>query len=103
MTTMATIAADNAVKSGSDGGHRVFRFAQDPDLNHVTGFPVVGRMSKARGDYYAHGVFMKNESVQREPPTINSATQSARAEITRNAPIKSARAVRKDLRGFMRF
>ena len=38
----------------------------------------------------------------REPPTRNSATQSARAEITRNAPIKSARAIRKGLRGFMR-
>ena len=40
---------------------------------------------------------------QREPPTRSSATQSARAEITRNAPIKSARAVRKGFRGFMGF
>ena len=46
---------------------------------------------------------MKDEAVQRTPPTRNSATQSARAEITRNAPIKSARAVRKGLRDFMRF
>jgi hypothetical protein len=37
----------------------------------------------------------------REPPTRNSATQSARAEITSAAPIRSARAERKGLRDFM--
>jgi hypothetical protein len=35
--------------------------------------------------------------IQREPPTMNSATQSAMAEITSAAPIRSARAVRRGL------
>ena len=38
---------------------------------------------------------------QRTPPTRNSATQSARAEITSAAPMRSARAERKGLRDFM--
>ena len=38
---------------------------------------------------------------QLTPPTRNSATQSARAEITRADPIKIARADRKGLRDFM--
>jgi hypothetical protein len=38
---------------------------------------------------------------QREPPTRNSATQSARAEITSAAPIRIARAERKGLRDFI--
>ena len=38
---------------------------------------------------------------QLTPPTRNSATQSARAEITRTAPMRSARADRKGLRDFM--
>jgi len=37
------------------------------------------------------------EEDQRTPPTMRSATQSARAEITRNAPIRIARAERKGL------
>ena len=43
MTTMATVSTDEAVKSGSDCGDRIFRFAENPHLEHVTGFPVVAR------------------------------------------------------------
>ena len=75
MTTVSAIAADNAVKTGLDGGHRVFRFAEDPHLEHVAGFPVVGCMGEARGDGHPGVILMEDESVQREPPTINSAKQ----------------------------
>ena len=75
MTTVATIAADNAVKSGANRGNRVFSFAQNPNLDHVSGFPVVGRGGEAGCDDHPLGVFVEDEAVQREPPTINSATQ----------------------------
>ena len=103
VATVSAIAADNAIQAGFNRGHRIFRFAQNPDLDHVAGFPVVARGFKAGGDHDTDVILVENESVQREPPTINSATQSARAEITRNAPIKSARAIRKGLRDFMMF
>ena len=75
MTTVAAIAADNAIKSGSDRGDRIFRFAENPHLDHVSGFSIVGRGGEAGGDDNPQGVLVKNESVQREPPTINSAKQ----------------------------
>ena len=101
MTTVPAVAADDAVKSGFDGCDGIFSFAQNPNLEHVTGFPVVARGFKAGGDHDTGVILMKEKAVQRAPPTRSSATQSARAEITRNAPIKSARAVRKGFRGFM--
>ena len=101
MTTVAAIAANDAIKSGFNRGHGIFRFAQNPDLDHIARFTVVAGGFEARGDDYAGVILVDNEAVQRTPPTRSSATQSARAEITRNAPIRIARAVRKGLRGFM--
>lgn len=43
VATVSAITADNAVKSGTYRFHGIFRFAENPDLDHVTGFPVVGR------------------------------------------------------------
>ena len=102
VATVDAVAANQTIQARSDCGHGIFRFAEYPNLEHVTGFPVFRGGFEARGDDDADGVFMKEKAVQRTPPTRNSATQSAMAEITRNAPIKSARAVRKGLRGFMR-
>jgi hypothetical protein len=50
-------------------------FNQDPNLNHVTGFPVVRRGFKAGGDDNAGMILVKEEAVQREPPMMSSATQ----------------------------
>ena len=97
MTPMHAIAADNPIQAGSNRGHGVFRFAENPHLNHVSRFPVIAGGFEAGGDDHAGVVFVENEAVQSKPPTRNSATQSARAEITSAAPIKSARAVRKGL------
>ena len=101
VATVDAVAANQTIQAGSDCFHRIHGFAQNPDLDHVSGFPIVGSFGEARGDNHTHGVFMKEKAVQRTPPTRNSATQSARAEITRKAPIKSARAVRKGFRDFM--
>jgi hypothetical protein len=68
MTPMHAIAADNPVQAGSNRGHGVFRFAENPNLDHVAGFPVVTRSFKARGDDDSGVVFMKNEAVQSKPP-----------------------------------
>ena len=75
MATVSAIAADEAVKARADGGNGVLRFAENPNLDHVTGFPVVARGFKAGGDDDAVGVLVENESVQRAPPTMSSATQ----------------------------
>ena len=75
VATVSAIAADETVKSGFNRGHGIFRFAENPHLEHVTRFPVFGGIGKARGDDDAMGVLMKNKAVQREPPTRSSATQ----------------------------
>jgi len=41
MTPMHAIAANNPIKSGSNRGHGIFRFAENPHLDHVAGFPIV--------------------------------------------------------------
>lgn len=75
VATVSAVSADKAVKSGFDRGHGIFRFAENPDLDHVAGFPVVARCGEPGGDDHPLGVFMKEKAVQREPPTRNSATQ----------------------------
>ena len=75
MTTVATISTDEAIQAGSDCGHRIFRFTQNPHLEHVARFPVVGRGFKTSRDDHPLGVLVENVAVQRTPPTRNSATQ----------------------------
>ena len=70
MTTVDAVAANQTVKAGSDCFHRIHGFAQDPYLNHVSGFPVVGGGGKAGGDHDTVGVFVKDEAVQRAPPLL---------------------------------
>jgi hypothetical protein len=41
VSTVAAIAAYDAIKPGSDCGNGVLRFAKDPNLDHVARFPVV--------------------------------------------------------------
>ena len=43
VTTVSTVSTDKAIKSGSDCGDRIFRFAEYPHLEHVTGFSIVRR------------------------------------------------------------
>ena len=75
VATVDAVAADKPIQAGSNGGHGIFRFAENPDLDHITGFPVIARGGEARGDGHPGGVFVENVAVQREPPTINSAKQ----------------------------
>ena len=63
-------STDEAIQAGSDCFHRIHRFDEYPNLDHVAGFPIVRRGFKTRGDYHPVGVFMENESVQREPPSV---------------------------------
>jgi hypothetical protein len=83
-------STDEAIQALFDGFHGIHRFDQNPHLDHVTGFPVVAGGFKARGDDHTVGVFVKEKSVQRIPPTMNSATMRANTEITRNASARSA-------------
>ena len=76
MATVPTVSTDNAIQAGSDGGDGIFRFAENPHLDHVARFPIVRRGFETRGDYYAVLIFMKEKAIaHREPPTINSAKQ----------------------------
>ena len=75
IATVDARSTDEAIQAGSDCFHGVTGFNQDPHLEHVSGFAVVGSFGEAGGDNHAHGVFVDNEAVQRTPPTRNSATQ----------------------------
>lgn len=43
---------------------------QNPDLNHVTRLPIVGRGSEARGDDHAVAIFVQDKAVQSAPPFV---------------------------------
>lgn len=75
VATVSAITADNAVKSGANRGNRVFSFAENPDLDHVAGFPIVGSFGEAGGDHDTDVILVENKAVQRTPPTRSSATQ----------------------------
>jgi hypothetical protein len=73
---MHAIAANNPIQAGSNRGHGVFRFAENPDLDHVAGFPVIAGGGKPGGDHDSVVILVENESVaHREPPTSNCAKQ----------------------------
>jgi hypothetical protein len=70
VATMSAVAADDSIKSGFNGCDGVLRFAEDPYLNHIAGFPVVRSFGESRGDYDTDGIFVENEAVQLAPPWI---------------------------------
>jgi hypothetical protein len=65
---MSAIAADNAIQAGFNGCDGIFRFAENPDLDHISGFPVAGWIIKTRRDYDTDGIFVENKAVHRAPP-----------------------------------
>lgn len=71
VATVSAIAANDAVQAGTDCGNGILRFAENPDLNHVAGFPVVGGGSKARRNDHTSMILVENEAVDhREPFSI---------------------------------
>jgi hypothetical protein len=68
MTPMHAIAANNPVQAGSNRGHGVFRFAENPHLDHVARFPVITRCFKSGRDDDSVLVFVENEAIQSKPP-----------------------------------
>ena len=68
VATVSAVAADEAIKAGFDRGHRVFRFAQNPDLDHVSGFPVVARVLKPGGDDHTGVILVEDVAVHSTPP-----------------------------------
>ena len=91
MTTVDAVAADEAIKSGFNRGHRILGFDQNPNLNHVAGFSIVARGFKAGGDDDPLGVLVKEKAVQSTPPTRNSATMRANTRDTNAASTRNAR------------
>jgi hypothetical protein len=70
VATMPAVSANDAVKSGSDSGNGILRFAENPNLDHVAGLSIVGRFIESGRDNDPLGVFMKDKSVaHREPPS----------------------------------
>jgi hypothetical protein len=67
---MDAIATNQTVKARSNCFRGGNGFDQNPNLDHVARFPVVGRGFKSGRDNDPLRVFMKDESVQREPPLI---------------------------------
>lgn len=72
VATVSAIAANQTVKSGSNRGHRIFGFAENPNLDHVARFPIVGGFGKARRDYDTVLILVDDVAVHRIPP-IHSA------------------------------
>lgn len=71
VASVPAVSADQTVKAGSDCGHRILGFAENPHLDHISGFPVVAGGFKARGNDYAVLIFVKYVTVaHREPPLI---------------------------------
>jgi hypothetical protein len=96
--TMDARSADKPVKAGSDcfcGTHRAHEY---PNLNHVSGFPVIAGVIEARGDNDSLRVFMKDEAVVHRRPPIHSAR--AGMAIRRAKPSKQSGPWK---RGGMRF
>jgi len=71
MTPMHAIAANNPVQAGSNRGHGVFRFAENPHLDHVSGFPVIGGGLETGCDDHAIAIFVENKSVHSRPPKLS--------------------------------
>jgi hypothetical protein len=63
-----TRSADEAVKSRPDRFRGGNGFNQDPHLDHVTGFTVIGGVIEAGGNDHAVRVLVEKETVHREPP-----------------------------------
>lgn len=83
MTPVSAIAANDAVQAGTDCGNGIFRFAKDPNLDHVARFPVVGGFGEACCDDNPLGVLVENESVAHREPPIDS-MRATIAMIARN-------------------
>ena len=75
IATVDAVSTDEAIQALFDGFHRIHGFDQNPDLEHVARFPVVGGMREAGGDGHPVLVLVEDVAVQREPPTRSSATQ----------------------------
>jgi hypothetical protein len=73
---MDAISTDQTVKAGSDRGHGVNGFDQDPHLYHVSGFPVVAGGLKPGGDYDPGVIFMEEKSVTHATSNIGVIVRS---------------------------
>ena len=69
---MDAISTDQAVKAGSDCGNGVLRFAENPDLDHVSGFTIVGRSGEARRDHDTVLIIVDDVAVAHREPPIDS-------------------------------
>lgn len=76
VSTVSAVSTNQTIQAGFNGGNRILGFAEYPHLEHVTGFPIVRRMGKTRGDDNAGVILMKDVAIaHREPPTMSSAKQ----------------------------
>jgi hypothetical protein len=68
VATVDAGTADQTVQPFLDCADGVHGTDKDPDLDHIASLPVIGRGREASRDNDPLRVFMKDESVQREPP-----------------------------------
>jgi hypothetical protein len=65
------IAANETIETRFDCGNRINGFDQNPDLNHVAGFPIVAGGGEAGGDDHTGLILVDYKAVaHREPPLI---------------------------------
>ena len=81
-----------------DGIHRTDK---DPDLDHVSGFPIVAGGFETGGDDHAVAILVENESVHWTPPRIASTRSQTIAPTMRKPKASNARADSRDWSRFM--
>jgi hypothetical protein len=77
VASVDAIAANEPIETRFDCGNRINGFDQNPDLNHVAGFTVVGLGGEAGGDNDSGLILVDYKAVQREPP-LKSAIMDSR-------------------------
>ena len=95
--------ADKTIQARFDRFRGRNGFNQNPYLDHVAGFPVVGRFIESGCDYDTGVIFVENKSVHREPPIQRDCSQSPLMMIVVMIASQKSVARMRFVRSFMMF
>jgi len=70
VSTVSAVSTDKPVQTRRNCFDGIHRTDKDPDLDHVSGFAVVGRGLEARRNNHTVAIFVENETVHRAPPFV---------------------------------
>lgn len=70
VATVSAVSTDEPIQARCNCFDGIHRTDKDPDLDHVSGFAVVGRGLEARRNNHTVAIFVENETVHRAPPFV---------------------------------